>query len=142
MFTGRLHGLLKSKLGSLQRSVSYLSYNFSTGPASISPATASLTGAAEGLGPVPLNRRGQFLAASLLPQQGYVQPAYADLSDEEHDALQPQSQPSKPRRSGVLAVKAGMTHAWDEDGVRIPLTVLWIDTCQVQHSTFSTRGHG
>jgi hypothetical protein len=35
------------------------------------------------------------------------------------------------RRSGVIAVKAGMTQEWDEYGVRVPLTVLWIDDCQV-----------
>ena len=35
-------------------------------------------------------------------------------------------------RVGCLAIKAGMTHDWDEWGVRIPLTVLWIDDCQVR----------
>jgi ribosomal protein L3 len=32
----------------------------------------------------------------------------------------------------VLAVKAGMTQEWDEWGARVPLTVLWIDDCQVE----------
>lgn len=36
------------------------------------------------------------------------------------------------RRVGCLAYKAGMTHEWDEHGVRVPLTVLWIDDCQVR----------
>lgn len=36
------------------------------------------------------------------------------------------------RRSGVVAVKVGMTQEWDHWGARIPLTVLWIDDCQVR----------
>ncbi len=65
-------------------------------------------------------------------QRSYVQPAYAETSsDDEADAVQQNIVPRRPRRSGVLAVKAGMTHAWDEHGARIPLTVLWIDSCQV-----------
>jgi hypothetical protein len=35
------------------------------------------------------------------------------------------------RRAGLLAVKAGMTQEWDEWGARVPLTVLWIDDCEV-----------
>ena len=35
-------------------------------------------------------------------------------------------------RSGVIAVKVGMTQDWDHWGVRVPLTVLWIDDCQVR----------
>ncbi|KXZ41646.1 hypothetical protein GPECTOR_343g86 [Gonium pectorale] len=35
------------------------------------------------------------------------------------------------RRVGCIATKAGMTQEWDEHGARIPLTVLWIDECQV-----------
>ena len=37
----------------------------------------------------------------------------------------------RPRRAGIVAVKAGMTQEWDHWGVRIPLTVLWVDECQV-----------
>uniref|UniRef100_A0A061QP64 Large ribosomal subunit protein uL3m n=1 Tax=Tetraselmis sp. GSL018 TaxID=582737 RepID=A0A061QP64_9CHLO len=44
------------------------------------------------------------------------------------------------RRSGVIAVKAGMTQTWDEWGVRIPLTVLWIDNCQVTQVKSKERG--
>lgn len=36
------------------------------------------------------------------------------------------------RRSGLLAVKCGMTCDWTEWGERIPLTVLWIDDCQAR----------
>lgn len=35
------------------------------------------------------------------------------------------------KRVGCIATKAGMTQEWDEHGVRVPLTVLWIDECQV-----------
>lgn len=69
-----------------------------------------------------------------LSRRGYVQPAYAETSsDEEDQALHKAVKPQRSRRSGLLAVKAGMTHAWDEHGARIPLTVLWIDSCQVIH---------
>jgi len=35
------------------------------------------------------------------------------------------------RRTGVLAIKCGMTSEWDSWGVRHPLTVLKVDECQV-----------
>ncbi|GAX85735.1 hypothetical protein CEUSTIGMA_g13150.t1 [Chlamydomonas eustigma] len=43
------------------------------------------------------------------------------------------SLPMQPnsRRVGAIAVKAGMTQTWDENGVKLPLTVLFIDDCQV-----------
>jgi hypothetical protein len=52
---------------------------------------------------------------------------------------QPESLPftSSSRRTGVIAVKVGMTQAWDKWSMRIPLTVLWLDNCQVELLTLS-----
>ena len=44
---------------------------------------------------------------------------------------QPRAMSPLSRRVGCIAVKAGMTQDWDEHGVRIPLTVLFVDDCQV-----------
>jgi large subunit ribosomal protein L3 len=46
-----------------------------------------------------------------------------------------------PRRTGALAVKCGMTCDWDRWGARVPLTVLWIDACEVV-SVKTTATHG
>ena len=35
------------------------------------------------------------------------------------------------KRTGVIAIKAGMTQDWDDNNAFVPLTVLWIDNCQV-----------
>lgn len=51
--------------------------------------------------------------------------------DESDNASTSTSTSTKVYRSGALAVKVGMTQEWDHWGVRIPLTVLWMDECQV-----------
>lgn len=60
-----------------------------------------------------------------------AQPAMAEES--KWSESQPESLPftSSSRRTGVIAVKVGMTQAWDTWSMRIPLTVLWLDSCQV-----------
>jgi hypothetical protein len=45
--------------------------------------------------------------------------------------LEPRPLQFESRRSGVIAIKAGMMQDWDEYGARVPLTVLWIDECMV-----------
>lgn len=51
--------------------------------------------------------------------------------------LEPRPMLATSRRTGVIAVKAGMTQEWDEYGARVPLTVLWVDDCQVRQPLFA-----
>ncbi|KDD73072.1 ribosomal protein L3 [Helicosporidium sp. ATCC 50920] len=70
--------------------------------------------------------------------RGFAQAATESASSERGAGEASSSFPPAPgplspltRRSGVIAIKAGMTQEWDSWGVRVPLTVLWIDNCQV-----------
>ena len=60
-----------------------------------------------------------------------AQSALAENADTEQSELEPAQFLSSSRRTGVIAVKVGMTQAWDKWSMRIPLTVLWLDNCQV-----------
>lgn len=56
--------------------------------------------------------------------------------------LEPRPLTPTTRRSGLIAVKVGMTQEWDHWGCRIPLTVLWVDDCQVvQVKTDAREGY-
>ena len=57
---------------------------------------------------------------------------------EEMGVVRPADVP-KRTRTGVLAIKCGMTREWNEHGVSVPLTVLWIDDCQVRAGPIRTR---
>ena len=46
------------------------------------------------------------------------------------------------RRTGAVAIKTGMTCDWDARGTRIPLTVLWIDDCEVVAAKTSSGADG
>lgn len=60
-----------------------------------------------------------------------AQPALAQVADTEESDFDPAQPSPSSRRTGVIAVKVGMTQAWDKWSMRIPLTVLWLDNCQV-----------
>ena len=62
-----------------------------------------------------------------------------DWMFEEMGIAKPGSEP-KRRRSGAIAVKCGMTAEWNEHGVRVPLTVLWIDDCRVRPDADAAGG--
>lgn len=70
-------------------------------------------------------------------------PAAADAAISSPTEAKKASQtPEYPRRTGVIAIKVGMTQEWDQWGIRLPLTVLWIDDCQVtQVKTFASNGY-
>ena len=72
--------------------------------------------------------KNRLLEAKQNPVPGYQPPAPS-----------PQPMAATSRRVGCIAVKAGMTQEWDEWGVRVPLTVLFIDDCQVRILVLNIR---
>lgn len=59
--------------------------------------------------------------------RGLAQEAVAHTEAE----AQPRGMSASTRRSGVLAVKVGMTQEWDNWGARLPISILWVDGCKV-----------
>ncbi|KAF5830157.1 translation protein [Dunaliella salina] len=89
----------------------------------------------------PGSNRGQKVMRRVFPLPPAIQ-SVLDAKLQQTHSQQGQEMPHIPdptpqpltqssRRVGCIAYKAGMTHEWDEHGVRVPLTVLWVDNCQV-----------
>lgn len=68
--------------------------------------------------------------------------AHPRLPDPDIPAPAPKPLLPTSRRVGCIAVKAGMTQEWDEHGARVPLTVLWVDECQVRARLPPHAGRG
>jgi len=69
--------------------------------------------------------RDEPFAASYATSARAVDAVHRTRSAERERAL------ARRRRAGAVAVKAGMTCDWNARGERVPLTVLWIDDCEV-----------
>jgi large subunit ribosomal protein L3 len=95
-------------------------------------------------GGAPIGARHFHASGSSLAKPGRIKPnaLLQPHHFEELGITRPGDREVK-RRTGLIAVKCGMTREWNEHGVAVPLTVLWVDDCQVRENPlfFFCRRH-
>lgn len=86
-------------------------------------------------GGAPIGARHFHASGSSLAKPGRIKPnaLLQPHHFEELGITRPGDREVK-RRTGLIAVKCGMTREWNEHGVAVPLTVLWVDDCQVREN--------
>ncbi|KAI7844183.1 hypothetical protein COHA_002318 [Chlorella ohadii] len=99
-------------------------------------ASTSGRGLLEGAAAAAAVRSSSIWQQAAAGQRSYAQLALAEAGGgggaaAAAAALQQSILSGSTRRTGLVAVKVGMTQEWDAWGVRVPLTVLWVDDCQV-----------
>ena len=100
-------------------------------------ASTSGRGLLEGAAAAAAVRSSSIWQQAAAGQRSYAQLALAEAGGgggaaAAAAALQQSILSGSTRRTGLVAVKVGMTQEWDAWGVRVPLTVLWVDDCQVR----------
>lgn len=111
-------------------------------------ASTSGRGLLEGAAAAAAVRGGSIWQQAAAGQRSYAQPALAEAGGggaaaaAAAAALQQSILNGSTQRTGLVAVKVGMTQEWDAWGVRVPLTVLWVDDCQVRRRAVRHEAHG